>query len=167
MTDYERFINDDGWKYKTDEALKAAYDRLWKCSHDILITRDEFILEAGENFKDKAGSVYDVLADLVSQNKLSASAVYRYAHYKWCLNDASLIVAYRLEKNKWMSNSCSTEVSIDEAKERINKEWGFDVTRIDIIGKPYYEATDYHFIRFDCGHMRWLWNGGYLYQVYE
>jgi len=145
----------------------AAYDHLWKCSHDILITKDEFMLEAGEKSKDTAGAVYDVFAEFASQNKLSASAVYIYAHFRWCLNDASLIVAYRLERNKWLLNSCSAEVSIDEAKACVNKEWGFETGRIEIIGTPCYDATNYQFIRFDCGHMRWLWNGGYLYQVYE
>lgn len=42
----------------------------------------------------------------------------------------------------------------------------FETGRTHIIGTPYYDATDYQFIRFNCAHMAWLWQNGNLLQVY-
>lgn len=49
----------------------------------------------------------------------------------------------------------------------VNREWGFEASRIKIIGKAYYNATDWQYIRFNCAHMTWLWMNSNLYQVYE
>ena len=167
MNDLENFIRNRGWEFKTEESLKAAYDRHWKCRHNTLITQDEFIAEAGTHHEETVlREVYDALAALVNSKKLRASEVYAYAHYKWCLRNPKAIIAYQEGRDKWEVNNCDTEVSEDEAKIAINSEWGFEVSRIEIIGTPYYDATDYQFIRFDCKHMTWLWKNGNLYQVY-
>jgi len=167
MKDLENFIHDRGWEFKTEEALKAGYDRLWKCKHDILITEEEFAIEAGIHYDSETlKTVYAALSELVNQKKLRASEVYCYAHFKWCLRDAKGIIAYQEGRDRWIVNNCGTEVSEDEAKIAVNSEWGFEVSRIRIIGTPYYDATDYQFIRFDCAHMTWLWKNGNLHQVY-
>jgi len=167
LTDFEKFILDRGWEFETEEALKAGYDRLWKCRHDILITEEEFVIEAGKNYNaETIKAVYAALSELVNQKKLRASEVYSYAHFKWCLRDAKAVVAYQVGRDRWEVNNCETEISEDEAKIAVNSEWGFEASRIRIIGTPYYDATDYQFIRFDCAHMTWLWKNGNLYQVY-
>lgn len=89
-----------------------------------------------------------------------------YAHYKWYLRDAKAIIAYQEGRDRWIVNNCGTEVSEDTAKIAVNSEWGFEASRVRIIGTPYYDATDYQFIRFDCKQMTWLWKNGNLYQVY-
>jgi hypothetical protein len=174
LTDFEKFILDRGWEFKTEEALRAGYDRLWKCARDVLVTENEFIEEAGLGIntfsqwnEDTAREVYNVLAGLAKAGKLTAAEVYRYARYKWCLRNPAAIVAYQEGRDKWEVNNCGTEVSEDEAKVAVNSEWGFEASRIQIIGTPYYDATDYQFIRFDCAHMTWLWKNGNLYQVYQ
>jgi len=167
MTDFEKFIHDRGWEFKTEESLKAAYDRLWKCQHNILITKEEFVIEANKPTERTVEAVYDALVALVNDKKLRASEVYSYAHFKWCLDDPKAIVAYQTEPNKWLVNNCGTEVTEDAAIIAVNSEWGFEASRIRIIGIPYYDATDYQFIRFNCAHMTWLWKNGNLYQVYE
>lgn len=173
VTDFEKFILDRGWAFKTEETLRAGYDRHWKCARGILLTEDEFTAEAGLGIntfsqwnEEAAREVYNVLAGFVKAGKLTAAEVYRYAHYKWCLRKPEAIVAYQEGRDKWIVNNCDTEVSEDEAKIAVNSEWGFEVSRIHIIGKAYYDATDYQFIRFDCAHMTWLWKNGNLYQVY-
>lgn len=173
ITHFDQFVLNRGWEFKTEEALRVAYDRAWKCSRDILITENEFIAEAGLGIntfsqwsEDAAREVYNTLAGLVQAGKLTAAEVYRYAHYKWCLRKPEAIIAYQAEGNKWIVNNCATKTSEDEAKVAINSEWGFEVSRIKIIGTAYYDATDYQFIRFDCARMTWLWNNGNLYQVY-
>jgi hypothetical protein len=169
---YEKFVQDRGWKYKTNDVLQAAYDQFVKCRNNVLITQEEFIFiaETGtdtgtENLKD----VYNALAGLVAQKKLRASDVYQYATYHW-LHDAKSVVVYQVGYNKlvsdWEVNNCGTEVPEAEAIIAVNSEWGFEASRIKIIGTPYYDATDYQFIRFDCAHMTWLWKNGSLYQVY-
>lgn len=168
LTDLERFVLNNGWKFKTKEDFQAGYDRAWKCAHGVLLTETEFVLEAGENYEaETLKDVYSALADLVKQRKLTAGEIYSYAYFKWCLRDPEAIVAYQRERDKWEVNNCGTQVSEEEAKIRVNQEWGFEASRVEIIGTPYYDATDYQFIRFDCAHMTWLWKNGNLYQVYE
>jgi hypothetical protein len=167
---YEKFIQDRGWKYKGEE-LKAAYERFVKYLNNVLITQDEFLTERGTlNYTVEAiKDVYNALVELVNQNKLRASEVYWYARYMW-LHDAKSVVAYQVGNNKlisdWEINNCGTEVSEAEAIIATNTEWGFEASRIRIIGTPYYDATDYQFIRFDCAHMTWLWKNGSIYQAY-
>lgn len=163
---YEKFRQDRGWEFETEEALQAAYDRHWKCGQNILITKEEFVIEVNKPTERTVEEVYEALAKMVNSNKLRAAEVYRYARFKWCLDDADAIVAYQTEPDRWEVNNCGTEVSVDEAKIFVNSEWGFEASRIRIIGTPYYDATDYQFIRFDCAHMTWLWKNGNLYQAY-
>lgn len=147
--------------------MKAGYDRHWKCRHGILITEEDFVIEAGKHYEaETLKTVYTALVGLVGQKKLKAAEVYSYAHFKWCLREPDAIIAYQTEHDKWEVNNCGTKVSEDEAKIAVNSEWGFEASRIKIIGTPYYDATDYQFIRFDCAHMTWLWKNGNLYQAY-
>lgn len=168
LSHFEKFILDKGWAYKTEETLRAGYDRAWKCSHDILLTESEFITEAGEHYEpEKLKATYAALVGMVEQKKITASEVYRYAYYGWCLRNPEAIIAYEEGRDKWIVNNCATAVSEDEAKMAVNSEWGFEVSRVKVIGTAYYDATDYQYIRFDCAHMTWLWKNGNLYQVYE
>lgn len=71
MTDFEKFIHDRGWEFKTEEALRAAYDRRWKAAHDIALTEDEFIAEAKGDHPtnydtDTLKEVYASLTELVT-----------------------------------------------------------------------------------------------------
>ncbi len=167
MSDFEKFVHERGWEFKNEEALKAGYDRLWKCKHDILLTEEEFVVEAGANYDaDTLKAVYAALADLVKQKKLRAAEVYGYSRYKWCLRNSKAIIAYQEGRDRWIVNNCDTEISEDEAKLAVNDEWGFETDRVQIIGAAYYDATDYQYIRFNCAHMTWLWANGNLYQVY-
>ena len=77
------------------------------------------------------------------------------------------IIAYEREKDVWEVNNCDARILAGEAKELIHNEWGFEPSRIKIIGTPYYEATDWQFIRFDCSHMSWLWTDETIYKVFE
>ena len=134
---------------------------------NILITEEEFVIEAGKHYEGETlKTVYAALSELVNQKKLRTSEVYAYAHYKWCLRNPEAIIAYQEGHDKWEVNNCDTEVSEDKAKIAVNSEWGFEASRIRVIGTPYYDATDYQFIRFDCAFMTWLWKNGNLYQVY-
>lgn len=54
-----------------------------------------------------------------------------------------------------------------EAIAKVNLEWGFEADRIKIIGTPYYDATDWQFIRFNCAGCQWLWAQDALYPVYQ
>lgn len=165
MADFGKFIQDRGWEFKTEDEAKAAYDQLWKVKHDIMLTAEEFAAEA----KDGDGATretYNALAALVEAGKLRAADVYQYARFHWCLDMPEAILAYQAGRDQWEVNNCDTEVCEDQAKIAVNLEWGFEASRIKIIGIPYYAATDYHFIRFDCAHMSWLWKNGTLHQVY-
>ncbi len=167
MTDYEKFVNDRGWEFKTEETLKAAYDRILKCRDGILITQEEFLTESKKQDDEATKEVYNALVALVKEGKLEPVDVYQYARFKWCLKDANTIVAYLTADAKFKVNNCDTEVSEAEAKIKVCEEWGFEASRVQIIGTPYYESTDWQFIRFDCAHMTWLWANENLYQVFN
>lgn len=171
LNDYEKFLLDRGWEFKTEDALKAGYNRRWKAAHDIPLTEAEFIAEAQGNHPDNYDvdilkEVYVILIGLVNEKKLRPAEICGYAHFKWCLHNPAALLSYQEAQNKWHINNCGSEVSEDEAIVLVNGEWGFEASRIKIIGKAYSESTDWQFIRFDCAHMTWLWKNGNLYQVY-
>jgi len=168
MISYDNFKRDCGWKYKTEAKLNAAYERRLKISQGGQLTEDEFIIECGGNYDaEKLRAVYARLIELIGEGKLGPSDTLAYAAYGWCLRNPEAIVAYERAQGIWEVNNCYTEISEDKAIIEVNGEWGFEASRVKIIGTPYYDATDYQFIRFDCAHMTWLWKNGSLYQVYE
>ena len=170
LNEFEKFVLDRGYLYDTEEELKAGYDRAWKSRHGIMVTAEEFAAEVKSRVKwDKkldVSSLYEVLSRLVQENKLKPSEAFQYAVYTWCLRNPEAVVAYN-EGSKWLVNSCGTEISEERARVEVCEEWGFEASRVRIIGTPYYDATDWQFIRFDCAHMTWLWKDGNLYQVFE
>lgn len=171
LNDFERFVLDRGYLYDTEEELKSGYDRLWKATHGILVTAEEFAAEVKSRVKwDKAldtSALYETLVQLVGEKKMKPGEVFGYAAYTWCLRNPEAVVAYQTAPDKWLVNNCDTEISADRARVEVCEEWGFEASRVRIIGTPYYDATDWQFIRFDCAHMTWLWANGNLYQVYE
>lgn len=166
LTDYEKFVLDRGFEFGTEASLKAGYDRLWKAKHEILLTKDEFLAEANKPEDDTAAETYDVLANLVETGKLSAADVYQYARFKWCLRDPDAIVDYQCGRDRWIANNCATDIAEDTARIKVCEEFGFEAIRVKIIGTPYYDATDWNFIRFDCAGRAWLMHNGGLHQVY-
>ena len=170
LNEFEKFILNRGYLYDTEEELKAGYDRAWKASHGIMVTAEEFAAEVKSRVKrDKeldVSPLYEVLSQLVKEKKLTPGEVFSYAVYTWCLRKPEAVVAYEVDRGKWAVNSCGTEISEERARIEVCEEWGFEASRVRIIGTPYYDATDWQFIRFDCAHMTWLWKDGNLYQVY-
>lgn len=155
ITDFDKFILDEGWQYKTEETLRAGYDRAWKCAHGITLSEEEFIAEAGERYDlETLKEVYSVLSDMVQAKRIAPSEIYRYASYKWCLRSPDAIVAYQEGRERWIVNNCETEITTDRAIIEVNREWGFEASKIEIIGTPYYDATDWQYIRFNCAHKR-------------
>lgn len=175
LPDFERFVLDRGFYYDTEEKLKAAYDRAWKSRHNILVTEDEFIAEAGKGGsntfsqwnEEATREVYKTLAALAAAGKITNSDVYSYAVFGWCIRKPEAVVAYQEGRGKWIVNNCAEEITEEAARVAVCEEWGFEASRVQVIGTPYYDATDWQFIRFNCAHMTWLWQNGNLYQVYE
>lgn len=173
LSAFEKFVLDRGFYYHTEEELKAGYDRAWKCGHDILITEDEFVAEAGRGGRntvtqwneEATREVYGVLAELAAERKIKNSEVYSFAYFGWCIRTPEAITAYETDNSRWIVNNCDKEITVEAARVAVCEEWGFEVSRVHIIGKPYYDATDWQFIRFDCAHMTWLWANENLYQV--
>lgn len=64
-------------------------------------------------------------------------------------------------------NTCGEAISEDQARQRLNSKWGFEVSRIKLLGTSYYDATDWNFICFRCGPYDWLMRDGDLYQIYQ
>lgn len=165
---FEKFVLDRGFEFPTEEALKAAYDRAWKASHEIMATQEEFLVEANmHRIHPNAADTYEALAELVAEKKLAPSSVYGYARYGWCLNDPEAVAAYQTDRERWSVNNCDTEITTERAVVEVNQEWGFEASRIKILDNPYYESTDWNWIRFDCAGMSWLMCNGSLLQVYH
>lgn len=93
--------------------------------------------------------------------------LYQYARFRWCRNHPEAVAAYRAGPHSWVVNTCDTEFQEECAKLLINSEWGFEASRIKILGTPYYESTDWNFICFRCGPYDWLMRNGELYQLYQ
>jgi len=166
LSDFQNFILDRGYEFETEYELKAAYDRCWKARHDILLEKDEFLAETKRWNAKAAGDTYDALVGRYREKKLTASDIYQYARFRWCLDTPDAVAAYQTDREKWTVNNCGTEISEEAARIKVCEEWGFEASRVHIIGTPYYESTDWQFIRFDCAHMTWLWSNESLYQVY-
>lgn len=164
----DRFILDRGWGYETKEALDAAFDR-YRRAHMccVLLTREEFIAEAGPNYAETSGEAYDRLLEIYRKHKgiIGAFRIYDYARYHWCLRHPEAIIAQKVGDDTWLLNNCDTEISEDEAKRRIASEFGFQKARIKICGTPYYESTDWQFVQFSCGGYLWLWTQDMLFQT--
>lgn len=166
LSDFDKFIIDNGYRYETRRELQAGYDRHWKAAHDILVSMEEFLAEAGKQPSDSASDVYKTLLRLVKEKKLRPRELFDYARYRWCLDSPEAIIAYQTGRGEWSVNNCCTEITEASARVKICEEWGFETGRIRVIGNPYYDATDYQFVRFNCAHMSWLWRNGSLLQVY-
>ncbi len=166
LSDFDKFVLNNGYRYKTREELYAGYERHWKAAHDILVSMEEFLAETEKKPTDPASNLYEALVGLVEAKKLRPGEVFGYVHYHWCLNTPEAIIAYQTGQDKWSVNNCDTEITEEAARVKICEEWGFETGRIHVIGTPYYDATDYQFIRFNCAHMTWLWQNGSLLQVY-
>ena len=166
LSDFYKFVLNNGYRYETQEALQAGYERHWKAAHDILVSMEEFLAEAEKKQSDPAADVYEILTGLVETKKLRPGEVINYAHFHWCLDTPEAIVAWQTGRDKWTVNNCGTEITEEAARIKICEEWGFETGRVHVVGTPYYDATDYQFIRFNCAHMAWLWQNGNLLQVY-
>lgn len=167
ISPFDKFVLDRGYKYKTEGELKVAYDRARRASHNILITLEDFLAETEKTPDDPAADTYAALVRLVEEKKLQPRDVMQYAHFRWCLNKPEAVVAYQTERDKWTVNDCDTEITEEQARVKVCEEWGFEASRVRIIGTPYYDATDWQFIKFNCAGMAWLWHNESLSQVWE
>lgn len=166
ISEFDKFVLSNGYKYETERELQTGYDRFWKAQRDILLTMEEFLAEAEKELDSPAADTYKALVKLVEEKKLRPGEVFDYAHSHCCLNHPKAIIAYQIGPKEWAVNNCDTEITEEQARIKICKEWGFEAGRVHIIGTPYYDATDYQFIRFDGPHMSWLWHNGGIDQVF-
>ena len=166
LGNYDRFVLSEGYLYETEGELKAGYALCEKARRGELITREEFAARVRNKFGDKrVDDLYRKLTGLVKAGVLQPSDVYAYASYGWCLNEAESVVYFQVGPDKFIVNNCDTRIEESNAIVKVCREWGFEASRVKIIGTPYYEATDWQFIRFDCAGMAWLWTNEQLYMV--
>lgn len=167
-SDLEKFILDRGHEYDTQDALEAAYDRKYHSDHGVLLTLDEFIAESGKNYDaETLKIVYAKLKGFYELNRLTPRELYNFARFKWCLRHPEAIIACQVDKQRWFVNNCDTAISIPEALIRIDSMFGFEASGIEMIGTPYYDATDYQFIRFRIREIAWLYCNDDLFRVWD
>lgn len=165
---FEKFVLDNGYLYDSSDALKAGYDRAWKAQHGITLTEEEFAAEVMSRGKlVDASGLYEAVMEHVNAGRLTAGDVMQYAHYRWCVNRPEAVIAYHVGREKWAVNNCSEEITEEAARIEVCEEFGFEASRVKIIGTPYYDATDWNFIRFNCSGRAWLMKNGEIYRVYE
>lgn len=168
LGEYERFVLDEGFLYDTKETLKAAFDRLKKARNGELLTKEEFAAQVQSKYKGKeSDALYFTLTELVNKNVLKPSEVYLYASFGWCVEKPESVIYYQVDTDRYVVNNCGTQITEAEAIVKVCREWGFEASRLKIIGTPYYDSTDWQFIRFDCAAMTWLWANETLYRVYH
>ncbi len=88
------------------------------------------------------------------------------------MKNPEAIIAYQIDPywetpihRKWAVNNCSEEITEEAARVKVCEKFGFEASRVKIIGTPYYDATDWNFIRFDCAGWAWLMVDGAIRQV--
>ncbi len=165
---YIKFLMDEGWKCENEADALTRYGRLRKGMDGIPLTMEEFAAELGAAPADMlAKQLYNALIPLVEKEALTALDLYQYARFRWCRNHPEAVVACQTGPRTWKVNTCDVEHQKEWAKLRINSEWGFEASRIQLQGTPYYDATGWNFIRFRCGPLHWLMRNEELYQVYQ
>ena len=166
---YIKFISDEGWKYETEEQLAAGYARMVKAEQGEPLTWEEFRAELrlDDNDPTAAQKLYRMLLRHMENGALSAYQLYGYARHKWCVKHPEAVTAYQIGPKRWAVNTCGETISEDRARLLLNSEWGFEASRIKLLGAPYYDATDWNFICFHCGSYDWLMRDGDLYQIYQ
>ncbi len=163
-----RFMIDESFKY--GDAWAQAWDRRKKTDKNVCLTWEEFQAEARQSLEenDRAKFTFSLLEGMHKSKKITASFFYRFASIDWTREfEPSLLQAYMMGNGDWKVNDCLDEISTAEAKCLVNEWYGFEVGRIQIIGTPCYNATDWHFIRFNVRNMQWLMMNDELYQVYD
>ena len=80
-----------------------------------------------------------------TQKKMCIRDRMDYAYYAWCLRKPEAIIAYQIGTGKdtpvhqkWAVNNCAQEITEAEARVAVCEEFGFEVSRVRIIGTPYY-----------------------------
>lgn len=165
---YIKFLMDEGWKCKDEADAQVRYGRLRKAMDGIPLTLEEFTAELEAGPADVlAEQLYNALVPLVAKGALKALDLYDYARFRWCRNHPEAVIAYQTGPKRWAVNNCGETISVEQAILRLNSEWGFEASRIRPLGTPYYDATDWNFIRFRCGPYDWLMQNGNLYQIYQ
>lgn len=165
---YQVFLCNEGWKYKSEEEALSGYARLKKSSDGIPLSWEEFLAELSATENDQlAKQLYSQLFPLVKKGAITALELYHYARFKWCRNHPEAVAAYQTGPKQWAVNNCDNEIAEDRAKLLVNSEWGFEASRIKVLGTPYYDATDWNFICFRCGPYDWLMRNGELYQIFQ
>lgn len=165
---YAKFLSDEGWRYDTEADALAGYGRKVKAEQSEPLTWDEFLAELRiEGDTSAAQELYRVLHQYMERGALSAYDLYHYARHRWCVKCPEAVVAYQIGPKRWAVNSCDETITEDRAKLLLNSEFGFEASRIKLLGIPYYNATDWNFICFHCGAYDWLMQDGELYQIYQ
>lgn len=165
---YIKFISDEGWKYDTEADALAGYARMVKAEQGDPLTWEEFWAEL--RIKDDASTaqkLYQTLRQHMENGALSAYQLYGYARFRWCIRHPEAVVACQIGPKRWAVNSCSETISEDQAIQQLNSWYGFEANRIKLLGTPYYDATDWNFIRFRCGPYDWVMQDGDLHQIYQ
>lgn len=165
---YAKFLSNEGWKYNTEEEALAGYGRMVKAEQGSPLTWDEFWAELRmEGDTSVAQTLYRTLYRHMENGALSAYQFYGYARHKWCVRHPEAVTAYQIGPKRWAVNNCGEIISEDRARLLLNSEWGFEASRIKLLGVPYYDATDWNFIPFRCGRYDWLMQDGALHQIYQ
>lgn len=164
---FQAFLRDEGWKYATEDDIRTAYARKVKSYQGIPLTEDEFLAELDIKDTVKGRQLFAKLYPLVETGALKASTLYEYARFKWCLCRPEAVIACEIGPKRWVVNNCGEEISAERAMQIVNEEWGFEAGRIEILGTPYYDATDWNFIRFRCAGVDWVMHNDSLDQVYQ
>lgn len=169
--EHVKFLRDEGWKFEGKENLKKAWERREKLKANEMLTWEEFQAEARKDLSDnpEAKAMYSKLASLIRAEKLCASGMLMFTARAWNAKSFNLnaIQTVELDNGKFATNTCMEVVSDDEAKCRVNEEFGFEAGQIKILGIPCYDATDYNFIRFECRGWSWLMMNGQIMQTFE
>ena len=114
-----------------------------------------------------AQKLYRILRRHMDNGALNAYELYGYARHRWCVRCPEAVIAYQTGPECWAVNNCGEAISEERAIQRLNSEWGFEASRIKLLGTPYYDATDWNFIPFRCGRYDWIMQNGDLHQIYQ
>lgn len=163
---YALFVQEKGWKYADETAREAAYQREIRVRHGKFLNEDEFIAEADVKYAEAAKVLYPKLNTLAWKGIIRPWTFFDYARYLWCMNNPQALVYVQIGPKDWVINCCDTEINAERATDIVCRNWGFDKERVHILETPYYESTDWNYIRFHCSLQEWIMHDGEIDKVY-
>lgn len=129
---------------------------------------EEFLKGTESEPSESTRYAYRVINKLYMEDEIKTKTE-AYKFYKRCKEDFDWIDKLEIGHGESVKKNDRLKciISDDEAKRIINKEFCFEIDKIDICSTPYFEAYDFNFIVFIVKGYPRVYIDGKLYDIYR